>query len=1145
MFDPRLSTVLEAIIKLHRKARFFSILRRGLLTLCLVIALWLFLRLLHVELSRSLLWGSLAFVASVFAVELIRFYKRPGEQDEVVRLVESADPKLDTALLAAVETQSDPNDLLARMMKSRLVDQALSLSRATPWERPFVERLFLAQGTSLLAGAAFLTLLAASSRVHIRESRTAKADSALFEVTPGDVSVERGTALAISARFGSGLPKEAFIAMTPETGPANRVAMPRALNDGLFGLTLPAVDSSFRYRIETALGNSREYRVVVYDLPSLIRGDADVNYPDYTGLTNRHIPDTRRVAAVEGSRLSWRLQMNKPLSSARLLSTNQAPVALSANPTNTLLFDWAVVLTNSRNDLLELVDAEGRTNRQRVELVMEAVPNRRPDLRFIFPKGDTRASALQELSFQAEVSDDFGTLTSGLAWSAAGGEPRFIQLQGKTPGHATNHLGLNLHLEELKVEPRDFLTWFIWAEDIGPDGLPRRTVSELSFVEVRPFDELFKASQQSGSGEGKEGGSEAQNLLKQQKQIIAAGWNTLRNTASTALKTNLSTLKVAQDDALNKARALREKLKEPRMLLAAKDAVDHMQSALSELTDAATTVRTNPLPKGIGFAQSAYRDLLRLQGKEFNVSSSSSSSEGKGGESQSGEQKRQMDQLDFKTASNRYEDQSRAAKEKTKDQQERLSVLDGLKELAQRQQDLNDRLKENLAQQASTPEEQEEKQRQLKRLQDEQRELLQDMDELQQRSAKAEQSAQLSETDKQLSKSRAKAQEAADAMERGTPGDALSAGARAQRELKQAADDLRKKSSGQFEDQMKELRQQAREIATDQKQLQEKIGEQTKSGARSLRSENPSAQLGEEARNQVGALTNLLENMKRVTQQAESVEPLLARDLYEGIRQAEQSQIGGLLDAERQLLQRGMKEQASIIGNRVIAGIDQLQKNVERAAASVLGDEAESLRQARRSVEQLQAQAERESPKAQGGGGESKGNPPQSGQGGKPQQGNTKPGKGSQGKGLGGLLPQARAGGENGGGAGSEQGSASPFSSAGGFTEWVERLRDVETMIDQPALRQKLAEVRESARRIRSEIRNKGEGKAQESVVPRQQLLSTVILPLAEVQKLLTEALVRADSKEAIAPVDRDPVPGRYTELVNKYYERIGSGTKP
>ena len=83
------------------------------------------------------------------------------------------------------------------------------------------------------------------------------------------------------------------------------------------------------------------------------------------------------------------------------------------------------------------------------------------------------------------------------------------------------------------------------------------------------------------------------------------------------------------------------------------------------------------------------------------------------------------------------------------------------------------------------------------------------------------------------------------------------------------------------------------------------------------------------------------------------------------------------------------KEQAAAAGSRATAGIEQLQKNVERAATSVLGDEAESLRQARRSIEQLQAQAQRETPTGQGGAGEPKpdANQQAQGQGGKPQPG--------------------------------------------------------------------------------------------------------------------------------------------------------------
>jgi hypothetical protein len=36
------------------------------------------------------------------------------------------------------------------------------------------------------------------------------------------------------------------------------------------------------------------------------------------------------------------------------------------------------------------------------------------------------------------------------------------------------------------------------------------------------------------------------------------------------------------------------------------------------------------------------------------------------------------------------------------------------------------------------------------------------------------------------------------------------------------------------------------------------------------------------------------------------------------------------------------------------------------------------------------------------------------------------------------------------------------------------------------------------------------------------------------------EELAKLQSAEAMVPIDRDPVPGRFTELVRRYYENLG-----
>ena len=49
-----------------------------------------------------------------------------------------------------------------------------------------------------------------------------------------------------------------------------------------------------------------------------------------------------------------------------------------------------------------------------------------------------------------------------------------------------------LELESLKVEPDQLVSYFFWAEDVGPDGETRRVESDMFFAEVRPFEEIFR-----------------------------------------------------------------------------------------------------------------------------------------------------------------------------------------------------------------------------------------------------------------------------------------------------------------------------------------------------------------------------------------------------------------------------------------------------------------------------------------------------------------------------------------------------------------------------------------------------------------------------------------------------------------------------
>jgi len=102
------------------------------------------------------------------------------------------------------------------------------------------------------------------------------------------------------------------------------------------------------------------------------------------------------------------------------------------------------------------------------------------------------------------------------------------------------------------------------------------------------------------------------------------------------------------------------------------------------------------------------------------------------------------------------------------------------------------------------------------------------------------------------------------------------------------------------------------------------------------------------------------------------------------------------------------------------------------------------------------------------------------------------------------------------------------------FVDWSDRLRDVEEMVDLPEVRNEVARIRDRARVMRMDL--KRESKKPDWAVVRLQIAG----PLVEVRDRVAEELARRESNDALVPIDRDPVPPQFSELVRRYYEQLG-----
>jgi len=701
-----------------------------------------------------------------------------------------------------------------------------------------------------------------------------------------------------------------------------------------------------------------------------------------------------------------------------------------------------------------------------------------------------------------------------------------------------------------------------------------------------------------------------------------------------------------------------------------------LQTAITEMERAQVALEAakhspDKLAAAVLDEQAAYQALLKAMPREYRMTRARNRGQGQG---QGNANQQEMNQLDVEQQPNRYETERQAEAPQNAQQREQTQVADRLKELAQRQQDLNERIRElqTALQAARTDQEKTDIQDQLKRLDDEQRQMLASVDDLRQQLQQSPNASAESGAQQQLEQTRTDMQRASESLQNQSVSQALAAGTRAQQSMQNLRDDLRKQTSSQFSDQMRQMRNDAREMTERENDIARGLDSLNNSDHQSLDDAAQREHISQQMAQQESALTNLLAGMKDVTEQAETTEPLLSKQLYDTLRRADQMHTDNQLEMGSQLVDRGFLPQASELERATRTNITELASSVQRAADSVLGSQADNLRYAQKELDDLRKQLEQElgggtnaaGPATAGGvggrdgsnrlaqaeggrlaeagsggtgtnqtagangngrgeestlagnnaqgrqrgqgnpaagdqqgnrgerqnGGDGNGQPaaadnPQNGQeqgqGQRQRQGETaagnQNGRGGRGEGnqpggdnnspgqtpgqapgqngetaQNGENAEAPGGAEAGGGtadrlrqiaeqlgrgdraAGGRGGGGGPIT-GNNYAAWSEQLRDVESVLDSPDLRNQLATVRDRVGAYRTAYRN---GRR---IPPPLAVRDELLLPLGQVQVWVNEELARQEHSDSLVPLDRDPVPENYSELVRKYYEKLGS----
>lgn len=1123
--------------------------------------------------------------------------------------VEKENTDLNAALLTAIEQEPNTQSGRYSYLQERVLDFVLAHGRVHFWGQNSVVRLLGVQTVHLLA----LVCLATCTILLLPVKGLDKGELILVdgvEITPGHTEIERGKTLVVMARFRENqVPVNVDLEVDYGNGVTERIPMQRGLNDPVYGGSVKSIQHNFTYRILYTDSESPNFAVDVFEYPALVKSDATLDYPDYTGLEDRTIADTRTVSAVEGTSLTFSLEFNKPLSSVHLSTRDGETMDLEADPENEYRYVTTLQLDKParfKHYEVHVKDSEGRGNRSPEKLVVNVTPNNKPITRLNFPRGDQRVSALEEMQFEYEIHDDYGVLSSGVSYTISDEPEVWLSGTESLPAGEKGIGKLMIKLEDHAASPDQLITWNLWSVDIGPDGMSRTNVGDLYFAEVQPFEEIFRESaggaaaqqQQSAQMEGGAGG-QAGELAEIQKQIISANWN-LRREKPEAYLEDLQVVIDSQEQALSQLEELKERAsQDPEMTQPLKSAEEGMKASRDAMTEGLTSNSTLPLGDAIASSRKAYQALLELAAREFEVSQNNDANQQQqqqgGGSARNRMFDQQLEELDLS------ENQDRYVRENTppslaSQNNETSQLSDQLSRIAQRQQDLVEKLRELQASlnAAETEEEKEEIERQLKRLRDEQRRIMEDIDESSSQLSNQQNTESNRGMEQQLDQARENANQTREQLEQGDVPGAIASGSRAGEELQATSNQLRNQSSSQFAESMRQVRDQSRELIEQAEQTEQDLQELERQNRNAL-SDTPEmqelrSQVDENLQQQKAELSELLDSVRNVIESAESTEPLLANRLYDTMRSTDPEQMQEALEESRKWLQRNLLTQAGEFNQIAVDSLETLHEGIENAARGILGDDVEALKQARRQVSTLMEDLDQETqeglsrqepdPAQTAATGEnqnsenaSDGQPspstndvpsenPSPGNGdalAQNQGNNPPPSQGQNGQGGQGpnqdpnspQNPQSDTGdnqqesqlqslansfldalrnqtGQNGGG-----GGGGPITGTD-FTAWADQWNEIEQMIDLPDLRNEAARIGELVREMRADFRRDGKE-------PQWDLVKLQVLePMDRLKESLSQEIVRRESPDSMVPIDRDPVPSQFQNLVQEYYKRLG-----
>ncbi len=881
--------------------------------------------------------------------------------DERVALyLEEHERSLDAHIVSAVEFSSERmahgQAERSAAFSRHLVESALARCAEINQGRR-VEHRALARSSTFLAGAtlfALLVLLLAPP--FVRHSAPfllfpwgdARAENPYsIHVTPGDAALAQGADLRVAARLINFDADRVDIAVKRgESGDWER--WPMALDDesAEYLFFVFDLDESTEYFVEASGVRSSIFRVEVVELPYVDQIDLEYRFPAYTGLSPRTQEDGGDIAALRGTKVVLRVTPTVPVEAGLIQIEGGDSIPLSLEEDGSL--SGSLEIEGEGFYRIALRSPRGDWVVASPDYVIDVLIDQPPAVSFAKPGRDIKATRIEEVFTEVEAEDDYGLRSVELRYSVSGGPEQTIRLYGGRGLRKQLSAGHTFFLEEIELEPGDFISYYARAIDNNRISGPHVATTDIYFVEVRPFDREFRQADQSGMGAaGPAGLNEA--LSRRQREIVAATFKMVRDRDQYSEKEyqeNLATLALAQGRLREQVETLAGRISSrgiAEMDSSFKVIAEALPRAAREMLAAEELLGRREPQEALSPEQRALQHLQRAEAT-FREVQISRGAPGGSGTQPNAEDLADLFELEMDQLRNQYERLQRGRRQELDNQID--EVMQKLQELARRQQAENERMRARAANPQGQPggggqrqlaAEAEQLARRLERL------------------AREESLPELSRTARRL-------QEAADAMRRaaaGSRGDGLSEGIAALDQLRDARRLVERNRAARLKRDTRDALDRAERLAEEERRVisgVEQLAEGADQGEQISR-------IIERKEGMAAEVADLEAQLDRMARESRREQKEASRLLQEAAGSIRDKRLKEMIRYSRGVVQGRSPEYARNFESQIQSNIGGLRDKIEEALGAIGETEeqriARSLDRTRQLVEALESIDER------------------------------------------------------------------------------------------------------------------------------------------------------------------------------------------